>query len=63
MPDIETNSRKIIRRLEKEGWATKGGGEHAVFKHPSRRGRIQVPRHNEVSIGVARSIAKIAGWL
>ncbi len=64
MPDIETNSRKIVRRLEREGWVTKGGGEHAVFKHPEKPGqRIQVPRHKEVSIGVARSIARVAGWL
>jgi hypothetical protein len=33
-----------------------------VCKPPDKPGRIQVPRHREVSIGVARSIAKIAGW-
>ena len=60
---LETNTRKILRRLLREGWITNGGGEHDVFKHPGKRGRIQVPRHREVSIGVARSIAKIAGWL
>lgn len=60
---LETNTRKILRRLLKERWITKGVGDHDVFKHPDKQGRIQVPRHREVSIGVARSIAKIAGWL
>jgi predicted RNA binding protein YcfA (HicA-like mRNA interferase family) len=63
VPSLETNARKILRRLAADGWKSKGGGEHDVFKHPSRPGRIQVPRHREVSIGVARSIAKVAGWL
>ncbi|MEQ1616376.1 MAG: type II toxin-antitoxin system HicA family toxin [Hyphomicrobiaceae bacterium] len=62
MAPPETNTRKIIRRLESDGWYTRGGGAHDVFKHPDKPGRIQVPRHREVSIGVARSIAKIAGW-
>jgi predicted RNA binding protein YcfA (HicA-like mRNA interferase family) len=57
MPNLETNTRKIVRRLESEGWATRGGGAHDVFKHPSKSGRIQVPRHREVSI------ARMAGWL
>lgn len=64
MPDIETNGRKIIRRLEHEGWVSKGGGEHAVYKHPEKPGqRIQVPRHKEISLGVGRKIAKVAGWI
>jgi hypothetical protein len=32
------------------------------FKHPLRKGRIIVSRHRTLSPGVARSIAKQAGW-
>jgi predicted RNA binding protein YcfA (HicA-like mRNA interferase family) len=58
----ETNTRKIKRRLEREGWKNMGGGEHDLFEHPDKPGRIIVPRHRSVSIGVARGIAKDAGW-
>jgi predicted RNA binding protein YcfA (HicA-like mRNA interferase family) len=60
---LETNTRKIVRRLKREGWINIGGGEHDNFEHPQRPAvLIQVPRHKEVSPGVARSIAKLAGW-
>lgn len=62
MSDLETNTRRIIARLEAEGWMSRGGGKHDVFKHADRPGRIVV-RHREQSLGVARSIAKVAGWL
>jgi predicted RNA binding protein YcfA (HicA-like mRNA interferase family) len=57
----ETNTRKIIRRLEREGWVNTGGGEHDAFRHPDGR-KIVLPRHRTQSIGVARDIAKKAGW-
>jgi predicted RNA binding protein YcfA (HicA-like mRNA interferase family) len=63
MPSIETNTRKIVARLEREGWVNIGGGKHDIFKHPAKPGRIVVPRHREQSPGVARSIAKFAGWI
>ncbi len=63
MAEFETNTRKVVARLEREGWINKGGGNHDIFKHPIKRGRIVVPRHREVSPGVARSIAKAAGWI
>ena len=28
MPSVETNTRRIIRRLEAEGWCHTGGGKH-----------------------------------
>jgi predicted RNA binding protein YcfA (HicA-like mRNA interferase family) len=58
---LEANTRKIIRRLEREGWENTGGGKHDVFKHPDGR-KIIVPRHRTQSIGVARGIAEKAGW-
>lgn len=64
LPTIETNTRKVIRRLEAEGWVNVGGGAHDRFKHPNQPGSlIVVPRHRELSIGVARSVAKSAGWV
>jgi predicted RNA binding protein YcfA (HicA-like mRNA interferase family) len=63
MPAPETNRRKVVTRLEREGWLLKEGGEHTIYKREDRPGvRIVVPRHAELSPGVARSIAKLAGW-
>lgn len=64
MPAFETNTRKIIARLERDGWQLVGGGKHDKYTHPERPGMaIIVPRHRELSPGVARSIAKAAGWI
>jgi predicted RNA binding protein YcfA (HicA-like mRNA interferase family) len=63
MPASETNTRKIIARLEREGWVNQGGGKHDIFRHPLRPVLIVVPRHRQQSPGVARSIAKSAGWM
>ena len=60
---METNTRKIVARLQSEGWVKVSGGKHDKFTHPARPGvLIVVPRHREQSPGVARSIAKSAGW-
>jgi len=61
MPKFGDNRRKIVARLLEDGWQTIGGGEHENFVKPGYR-MIQVPRHKTVSKGVARSIAKAAGW-
>jgi predicted RNA binding protein YcfA (HicA-like mRNA interferase family) len=64
MPKIETSARKVIARLEKEGWVNIGGGSHDRFVNDAQPSvMIAVPRHRELSPGVARSIAKAAGWL
>jgi len=64
MPAVETNTRKIIARLEKEGWVNIGGGKHDRFAHDAHPGiMITVPRHREITPGTARSIAKAAGWI
>lgn len=63
MPKPETNTRKIIVRLEAEGWINVGGGSHDRFVHKDRpEVMIPVPRHRELTPGTARSIAKAAGW-
>lgn len=61
---IETNTRKVIERLKAEGWVNVGGGKHDKYEHPERPDQmIVVPRHREQSPGVAREIAKQAGWI
>jgi predicted RNA binding protein YcfA (HicA-like mRNA interferase family) len=61
---IETNTRKVIARLEREGWTNIGGGAHDRFTNPAAPSvMIAVPRHRALSPGVARSIAKSAGWI
>lgn len=62
MPVPETNTRKIVARLERDGWVKTGGSKHDVFKHPEKAGRIVVARRREQTTGVARQIAKAAGW-
>jgi predicted RNA binding protein YcfA (HicA-like mRNA interferase family) len=58
----ETNRQKVMARLLRDGWVERHGGEHDVFKHAAKPGRIVVPRHRTLSPGVARVIAKQAGW-
>jgi len=60
---METKTTKIRKRLEKEGWfLARHGGGHDIYRHGEIDGIITLPRHREVSPGVARSIAKKAGW-
>jgi predicted RNA binding protein YcfA (HicA-like mRNA interferase family) len=64
LPSIEIETRKIIARLRREGWIDVGGSKHDKFEHPDRRDVLMiVPRHKQQSLGVARSIAKLAGWI
>ena len=63
MASIETNRAKIVRRLEEEGWRlAPNGAEHDIYDHQSKTGVLSLPRHRELSRGVARQIVKIAGW-
>ncbi len=64
MAKVETNARKIVARLEKDGWINIGGGSHDRFVNEKRPGvMITVPRHRQLTLGTARSIAKAAGWM
>jgi predicted RNA binding protein YcfA (HicA-like mRNA interferase family) len=54
---LETSTRKVINRLKAEGWVEVGGSKHDTFEHPDRTETLIVPRHKELSPGVARSIA------
>jgi predicted RNA binding protein YcfA (HicA-like mRNA interferase family) len=60
---VETNIRKIVQRLTTEGWTSVGGGKHDKCVHPTKRDRVIVPRHQTQTVGMARVIAKTAGWI
>ncbi|MAN63748.1 MAG: addiction module toxin, HicA family [Parvibaculum sp.] len=57
------NSREIIRRLKKDGWVeVRKKGNHAQFKHPSKRGIVTVPLpKRDMPRGTLRSIERQAG--
>jgi hypothetical protein len=59
----ETNRRKVVDRLTAEGWVNEGGARHDKFTKPGASYPAFVPRHRELTPGVARSIAQAAGWL
>jgi predicted RNA binding protein YcfA (HicA-like mRNA interferase family) len=61
MLQLETNRNKVVARLERDGWVGRHGGDYDVY--PARPGRIVVPCHRTLSPGVARVVAKVAGWL
>jgi predicted RNA binding protein YcfA (HicA-like mRNA interferase family) len=58
----ETDRSKVVARLESEGWKNEGGGNHDKFIKPGAASPALVPRDRTLSPGVARSIAKAAGW-
>ncbi|MCC7346936.1 MAG: type II toxin-antitoxin system HicA family toxin [Variibacter sp.] len=61
---MEKNSRKLIQRLEKDGWVLERvNGDHPTFKHPQRMLLITVthPRR-DLPTGLVRRIYKLAGW-
>ena len=63
MANVETNRRRIVSRLAREGWFSEGGAKHEKFARADRPGvKIMVPRHDPLTIGVARNIANAAGW-
>ncbi|WP_158922650.1 type II toxin-antitoxin system HicA family toxin [Acidisphaera sp. S103] len=63
MAKPETSRNKVVARLESEGWKNEGGGADDKFTKPGAAYPVLVPRHRTLSPGVARSIAKAAGWI
>ena len=61
---MDTTTRRIRRRLEKDGWfLSRRGGAHDIYRHPKIEGIVTLPRHRQVTPAVARSIARKAGWV
>lgn len=64
MPKVETSTKRVTDRLIRDGWIREGGASHEKLSHLDYPGiKIMVPRHRTLSPGVARSIAKAAGWI
>ena len=60
---VETRTSDLRRRLLKDEWyLDRHGANHDIYRHPTIKGIITLPRHKQLSVGVARSIAKKAGW-
>ncbi|TAI65939.1 type II toxin-antitoxin system HicA family toxin [Bradyrhizobium sp. Leo170] len=59
-----TNSREIIRRLEREGWIlVRVTGSHHVFKNPISGETLVIPHpKKDLGEGLMRAIYKGAGW-
>jgi predicted RNA binding protein YcfA (HicA-like mRNA interferase family) len=59
-----TNSRDIIKRLEKDGWVHfRTSGDHHIYKKQGVDDHISIthPR-KDCSPGLVRKIYKTAGW-
>lgn len=57
-------AKDIERMLKKDGWyvVRSNGGSHIQYKHPVKKGKVTVPRHNgDVSPNTLKSILKQAG--
>ena len=58
----ERNSRKIIRRLKREGWVLlRTNGSHHVFGKGPRRVIVPHPR-KDLPVGLVLEIEEVAGW-
>ena len=63
MPQVEKNSRKIIKRLQEEGWEfVKAEGSHHKYRKEGKTLIVPHPK-KDLPTGTARRIAKDAGWL
>jgi predicted RNA binding protein YcfA (HicA-like mRNA interferase family) len=59
----ETNSRKIIERLTKEGFELVSiRGSHHKYRKDGRVVMVPHPKKN-LPLGTARNIARQAGWI
>jgi predicted RNA binding protein YcfA (HicA-like mRNA interferase family) len=61
--NTHTDSRKIIKILEKDGWyKADQSGSHIQFRHPTKKGRVTVPHpKKDLPIGTLKSIERQAG--
>jgi len=51
----------LIKKLQAAGWKITSGGHHDMAEHPSKPGKIPIPRHNEINEYTAKGILKDAG--
>lgn len=62
---METNSRKLKKLLEADGWyEVNTKGSHVQFKHSTKLGRVTLPHpKKDLKKGTVKSIYAQAGWL
>jgi len=56
-------SRELVALIENDGWYPVGQeGSHCHFRHPTKAGKVTVPKHNkDIKKGTAYNILKRAG--
>ena len=61
---IERNSRKILQRLESDGWkvVSIAGSHHKLKNSKFQHSIILVHPQKDLPIGTAKQIHKAAGW-
>jgi len=60
---MERDSKKIIKRLKREGWILRNvNGSHYQFVKGANRLTIPHPK-KDLPYGTARAIARTAGWI
>ncbi|WP_040678517.1 type II toxin-antitoxin system HicA family toxin [Nitratireductor pacificus] len=60
---METNSRKIIERLKKDGYELVNvRGSHHKYRRGERTVIVPHPK-KDLPLGTARNIARSAGWI
>ena len=41
--------RDLVKRLEQDGWKISHGANHDMAEHPTKSGKIPIPRHSELN--------------
>ncbi|MYD37052.1 MAG: type II toxin-antitoxin system HicA family toxin [Dehalococcoidia bacterium] len=60
---METNRERIVRRLLREGWVlVRHGGNHDIYKNERTGALVPIPRHRNLTPGLARRIIRLNGW-
>ncbi len=61
---METSSKKLIRRAEKDGWVlVRISGSHRHFKKDGVHDILTIPHpKKDIAVGTVRKIYRIAGW-
>ena len=54
---------QVLRALGRDGWYIAWQGPHTVLRHPTKPGRVEVPRHRgtTLKLGALASILRQAG--
>jgi predicted RNA binding protein YcfA (HicA-like mRNA interferase family) len=59
---VDVSGKEVIKLLQKYGRYEVGiDGSHVQLKHPSKPGKVTVPKHREIKPGTLNSIMKQAG--